>query len=106
MRPQEAKRENKNRLLQKQLPQRILWPSNPLPLQPLPLQGTLRALREENTCHPTAIWLQPLYGVPKGAQDAGKTQDWPRIAELHMKGIGSVSPDSCIFPYTEECEIP
>ena len=45
MRPQETKRENKNCSLQKQLPQRMLWPSNPLPLQPLPLQGTLRAFR-------------------------------------------------------------
>ena len=35
----------------------------------------LRALRKENTCHPRAIWLQPVYGEPKGAQDVGKTQD-------------------------------
>ena len=27
---------------------------------------------------------------------------WPQIAEVHIKGMISVSPDSCIFPYTEK----
>jgi len=32
-----------------------------------------------------------------------KTQDTgPRIAEMHLKGMISVSPDSCIFPYIEK----
>ena len=31
-----------------------------------------------------------------------KTGYWPRIAEMHMKGMVSVSPDSCIFPYIEK----
>ena len=30
-----------------------------------------------------------------------KEQDWPQIAEVHMKGINLVSPEACIFPYTE-----
>jgi len=76
MRPQEAKRENKNRLLQKQLPQRMLWPSNPLPLQPLPLQGTLRALREEKTGYPTV--------------------------KVQNKGAISKSPGCSHFPHTEK----
>ena len=28
---------------------------------------------------------------------------WPQRAEVLMKGMISVSPDSCIFPYTEKC---
>ena len=27
---------------------------------------------------------------------------WPQIAEMHMKGMMSILPDSCIFPYIEE----
>jgi len=27
---------------------------------------------------------------------------WPQIAEVHVKGMNSVSPEACIFPYTEE----
>ena len=38
------------------------------------------------------------YGEHRGTQDVKKTQDTdPRIAEMHMKGMISVSPDSCIF---------
>ena len=29
----------------------------------------------------------------------GKHRILAPIAEMHMKGINSVSPDSCIFPY-------
>ena len=28
---------------------------------------------------------------------------WPQVAEMHMKGMISVSPNACIFPYIEEC---
>ena len=28
-----------------------------------------------------------------------KKQDWLQIAEVHMKGMNSVSPEACIFPY-------
>ena len=76
MRPQEAKRENKNCSLQKQLPQRMLWPSNPLPLQPLPLQGTLRAFRKEKTGYPTV--------------------------KVQNKGAISKSPGCSHFPHTEK----
>ena len=27
---------------------------------------------------------------------------WPQIAEMHMKGMTSVSSDPCIFPYIEK----
>lgn len=30
-----------------------------------------------------------------------KKQDWPWIAEEPMKGMHSVSPETCTFPYTE-----
>ena len=35
-----------------------------------------------------------------------KTGCWPQIAEMHIKRITSIIPDSCIFPYIEEHEIP
>ena len=28
---------------------------------------------------------------------------WHQIAEMHMKGMIIVSPDSCIFPYGGKC---
>ena len=27
---------------------------------------------------------------------------WPQIAEVHMKGLNSVSPETWIFPYIED----
>ena len=32
-----------------------------------------------------------------------KKMVWLQIAEVHMKGMNSVSPEACIFPYIEEC---
>ena len=58
---------------------------------------------EKNTCHPAAISLQPLpTGSLEETQDV-KTGYWPQIAEVYIKGMISVSPDSCIFPYMEKC---
>ena len=39
----------------------------------------------------------------RGMQETRETrkQDWPQIAEVHMKGMDSVSQGACIFPYTE-----
>jgi len=28
---------------------------------------------------------------------------WRQIAEMHMKGMMIISPDSCIFPYRGKC---
>ena len=41
----------------------------------------------------------------QGTKDVNNqiTGQWPWIAEMRMKGIISVSPGSCIFPYTEKC---
>jgi len=66
-----------------------------------PPMWALRALRKENTCHLLTIRLQPLPMVsPKEAHDANEnTGYWPQIAKMHIKGMISVSPDSCIFPY-------
>jgi len=38
-----------------------------------------------------------------GMQEARRTmkQEWPQIAEVHMKGMNLVSPEACIFPYLE-----
>ena len=41
------------------------------------------------------------YGEPWGTQDV-KTEYWLQIGDVHIKGMISVSPDSCIFPYIEE----
>ena len=64
------------------------------------LEGTQK---EKSACHLAATRLQPLLMVSrKEAQDVKSTEYWPQIAETHIKGIISVSPDSCIFPYIEK----
>ena len=42
---------------------------------------------------------------PEGTQDEKIRDTGPR-AEAHSQGMVSVSPDSCIFPYTEKHQIP
>ena len=37
-----------------------------------------------------------------GNSGYGNTGYWPQIAEVHNKGMISVTPDTCIFPYTEK----
>ena len=60
-----------------------------------------------NTCDLAGVGLQPLPTVsPNGDQDVINTGYWPQIAETHIKGMISVSPDSCIFPYVEKHLIP
>ena len=55
-----------------------------------------------------AIRLQPLPMVSTEElkllkkKKKKKTGNWPQIAEMHMKEVISVSPDSCIFPYIEK----
>lgn len=44
---------------------------------------------------------------PKAAHDVKKkkkkkTQETPRMAEMHKKGMISVSPDSCFIPYIKK----
>ena len=53
-----------------------------------------RAPRKNNTCNPAA--------VPCGWALRENAGYWPQIAEMHMKGMISVSPDSCIFSYIEK----
>ena len=68
--------------------------------------GEPPGLRKENTCDPGGIRLQSLHTVsPCGAQMWTSTGEQPRIAEGHMKGMISLSPDSCIFPYTEKHKV-
>jgi len=45
--------------------------------------------RENNACNPAAV----------KNQEAGC---WPQVAEMRKKGMISVSPDTCIFPYIEK----
>ena len=54
----------------------------------------------KSSCPLAATGLQPLPMVsPEGTQDV-KTQD---AGEVPIKGMTSVSPDSCIFLYREKC---
>ena len=56
--------------------------------------------KEKNTCHLAAIRLQPL---PMVSPENMNTGYWPQIAEVHIKRMVSMSPDSCIFSYIEKC---
>ena len=71
--------------------------------QPLPMVSPEGTQGGQSACHLAATWPQPLPMVsPEGTQDV-ETQD---AGEVPIKGVTSVSPDSCIFPYTEKCQIP
>ena len=49
-------------------------------------------------CYLAAIKLQPFpKASPEEAQNVKITGYWPQIAEVHIKGMTSVSPDSRIF---------
>ena len=76
-------------------------------LQPSYLsQWALRELRREKSpCQLAAIRLQPLSMVSseKGSLGRENTALSPQLAEVHMKGMISVDPDRCIFPYLEKC---
>ena len=58
-----------------------------------------RATRKNNACYLAALELQPLPTVSteelSGCEHTGY---WPQIAEMHMKGMISVSPDSGHLP--------
>ena len=46
---------------------------------------------------PTSPFSQAVY--PEETQDKKTPDDWSKIAEVHSKGMISVNPDTCIFPY-------
>ena len=52
-----------------------------------------------------SYWSISHFSVPNGAAraDSGwkRTGYWPQI-EVHIKGMISMSPDTCTFPYTEK----
>ena len=62
-------------------------------------EGTQEGNREylPSSSHQTAATLDG------AASERENTRYWPQIAEVHIKGMMSVSPDSCIFPYVEKC---
>ena len=65
----------------------------------------LRELRKEgipalyHSSHQTTVTS---CGEPWGNAGCGNTGYRPQTAEVHTKGMISVSPDCCIFPYTEK----
>ena len=42
-------------------------------------------------------------GEPWGNSGCKNTGHWPQIAEVHIKGMISVNPNSCSFLYIEKC---
>ena len=65
--------------------------------------------RENNTCdpadagHPHMVLAEEL-GGERGMREIKKKKNriLAPVAEMHMKGMMSIFPDSCIFPYIEE----
>ena len=45
-------------------------------------------------------------GEPRGNSGCENTGYWPQITEVHIKGMISVNPNSCIFPYIGKSWIP
>ena len=68
-------------------------------LQPLPTVSPGGTQGGKSSWQPAATRLQPLPTVSPGGTRDVKTQD---AGEVPIKGMTSVSPDSCIFPYTEK----
>ena len=59
--------------------------------------------KEKKMCYLAGISLESLPTVsPKEAQDGKNTVYWPQITEMHVKGMISVSPDSCIFSFIQK----
>ena len=59
----------------------------------------LRALREERM---PATQQPPAAASPLRRLRMRKHGYWPHTAEVHSKGMLSVSPDSCVFPYIKK----
>ena len=63
----------------------------------------LRGTRKQNNTYDlAALRLQPLPTV----STEEKHRILAQIAEMHMKGMISMSPDSCTFPYIEKRKVP
>ena len=52
-------------------------------------------------CNPLDSATPELIAEELGECKQQVKQDWPQIAEVHMKEMNSVSPEACIFPYKE-----
>ena len=64
---------------------------------------SLKTIRKKNTCHLVAIRRQPIPAVsPEELRMYKNSGYWPRIAEMHMEGMISLSPDPCIVPNPEK----
>ena len=61
---------------------------------------------ENNPAHasmPPMVIAKELGGSGERGQWEVKKQMLAQIVEMHMKGMTSKIPDSCFFPYIEEC---
>ena len=59
-------------------------------------RNTMSATKLSNTAAtPTIVHLEE-------TQDEEKTGHWPQRAGVHIKGMISMSPEFCIFPYIEK----
>ena len=69
-----------------------------LQCEPVSPEGTQEGEYLWSSSHQTAATP---YGEPQGSSECEKHRRLAPTAEMHMKGMISVSPDSCIFSYIE-----
>ena len=62
-------------------------------------EGTGRKEHLPSSSHQTAATP---YSESQGSSGCENTGYWPQIAKMHIEGMISVGPDSCIFPHTEK----
>lgn len=77
-------------------------------LQP-PLVVSPEGIQDGNRmpCHLTVIrWQSPWMVHPEKNSGWENTGFWPQMAEVHIQGMTALSPDLCILPHIQKCEIP
>ena len=88
------------------------WQADSLPLQNLRSPRNIifpanSGKKKKNTCYLASLQTTVTpHDEPWDNSGCENTTYWPQEAEVHIKGMISVSPNSCIFPYTEKRYIP
>lgn len=75
----------------------LLYPHNHWETEGLRVEALRWAAHCQSLCHCSFP-----RSAPWGDSRWERTGHWPQTAEVHIKGIVSMSPDYCIFPYTEK----
>ena len=80
------------------------FPLNPLWAEKWNVACHISKQRMSQSSAIAAIRLRQRWaGEPWGKSGCENTGYWPQRAEVHIKGMISVSLDSCLFPYIEKC---